>query len=65
MSINKLEELRKRRQKITEGGGAKRVEKQHAKGKLTARERINLLFDEGSFVELDAFVTHRCTNFGM
>ena len=65
MAVNKLEELRKRRQKITEGGGAKRVEKQHAKGKLTARERINLLFDEGSFVELDAFVTHRCTNFGM
>ena len=65
MAVNKLEELRKRRQKITEGGGAKRVEKQHAKGKLTARERINLLFDEGSFVELDAYVTHRCTNFGM
>ena len=65
MSNNKLEELRKRRQKVLEGGGAKRIEKQHAKGKLTARERINLLFDEGSFVELDAFVTHRCTNFGM
>jgi methylmalonyl-CoA decarboxylase alpha subunit len=48
-----------------EGGGAKRIEKQHAKGKLTARERINLLFDEGTFVELDAFVTHRCANFDM
>ncbi|WP_432407837.1 methylmalonyl-CoA decarboxylase subunit alpha [Wukongibacter sp. M2B1] len=65
MSNNKLEELRKRRQKIMEGGGEKRIAKQHEKGKLTARERIGLLFDEGSFVELDAFVTHRCTNFGM
>ncbi|MCT4565937.1 MAG: methylmalonyl-CoA carboxyltransferase [Maledivibacter sp.] len=65
MAVNKLEDLRKRRQKIEAGGGAKRIEKQHAKGKLTARERINLLFDEGTFVELDAFVKHRCTNFGM
>ena len=47
------------------GGGEKRVEKQHASGKLTARERIELLFDEGSFVEYDKFVTHRCTDFGM
>ena len=65
MSINKLEDLRKRRATIEAGGGAKRIEKQHAKGKLSARERIALLFDEGSFVELDAFVKHRCTNFGM
>ena len=65
MAINKLEDLRKRREKINLGGGVKRIEKQHAKGKLTARERITLLFDEGTFVELDAFVTHRCTNFGM
>lgn len=65
MANPKLEELRQRRQKVMEGGGAKRIEKQHAKGKLTARERINLLFDEGTFVELDAFVTHRCANFGM
>ncbi len=62
---NKLQELRQLRQKIEMGGGAKRIEKQHAKGKLTARERITLLFDEGTFVELDAFVKHRCTNFGM
>jgi len=62
---NKLDELRKRREKVLSGGGAKRIEKQHASGKLTARERINLLFDEGTFVELDAFVKHRCTNFGM
>jgi len=65
MSINKLDDLRTRKQKVALGGGVKRIEKQHAKGKLTARERINLLFDEGTFVELDAFVKHRCTNFGM
>lgn len=65
MSINKLEDLRKRRATIEAGGGAKRIEKQHAKGKLSARERMALLFDEGTFVELDAFVKHRCTNFGM
>ena len=65
MSINKLEDLRKRRAAITLGGGEKRIQKQHENGKLTARERINILFDEGSFVELDAFVKHRCTNFGM
>ena len=47
------------------GGGEKRIEKQHAQGKLTARERIETLLDEGSFEELDMFVTHRCTNFGM
>jgi len=47
------------------GGGEKRVEKQHKNGKLTARERIDLLFDEGSFVEYDKFVTHRCTDFNM
>ena len=47
------------------GGGVKRIEAQHAKGKLTARERIELLLDEGSFEEYDMFVTHRCDNFGM
>ena len=52
-------------EKALEGGGKKRIEKQHAGGKLTARERIDLLFDPGSFVELDRFVTHRCTDFGM
>jgi methylmalonyl-CoA decarboxylase alpha subunit len=65
MAMNKLDDLRQRKQKIALGGGVERIEKQHAKGKLTARERINLLFDEGTFVELDAFVKHRCTNFGM
>ncbi len=48
-----------------QGGGAKRVEKQHAEGKLTARERIDLLLDPGTFTELDKFVTHRSTDFGM
>lgn len=60
--IGKLLETRKR---IELGGGEKRIEKQHSQGKLTARERINLLLDEGSFVEIDAFVKHRSTNFGM
>jgi propionyl-CoA carboxylase beta chain len=47
------------------GGGQKRVDAQHAKGKLTARERVNLLLDADSFVEQDAFVEHRCADFGM
>ena len=47
------------------GGGEERIAKQHAAGKLTARERIELLLDPGSFVELDKFVTHRCADFGM
>ncbi|MGH2359240.1 MAG: acyl-CoA carboxylase subunit beta, partial [bacterium] len=47
------------------GGGAARIERQHAAGKLTARERLDLLLDPGSFVELDAFVTHRATEFGL
>jgi acetyl-CoA carboxylase carboxyltransferase component len=59
------EDLLKRREKAREGGGAKAVAKQHEKGKLTARERIDLLLDPGSFVEIDEFVEHRCENFGM
>jgi propionyl-CoA carboxylase beta chain len=51
--------------KALQGGGAERVKKQHAAGKLTARERIDLLMDPGSFIELDRFVTHRCNDFGM
>ncbi|MDR1859732.1 MAG: acyl-CoA carboxylase subunit beta [Bacteroidales bacterium] len=47
------------------GGGEKRIDAQHGKGKMTARERIDLLLDEGSFEEYDMFVTHRCVNFGM
>jgi acetyl-CoA carboxylase carboxyltransferase component len=60
--LNKLIELRA---EAKLGGGEKRIEKQHAQGKMTARERIDVLLDEGSFEELDMFVTHRCTNFGM
>lgn len=63
--MNKIQDLLDRRSAIEAGGGRDRVEKQHASGKLTARERLNLLFDADSFVELDAFVKHRCTNFGM
>jgi propionyl-CoA carboxylase beta chain len=60
-----LEELDRRRAQARSGGGERRVEAQHAKGKLTARERIELLLDAGSFEEFDMFVTHRCTDFGM
>ncbi len=57
--------LRDMREASLLGGGEKRIAAQHAKGKLTARERVDLLLDEGSFVEVDRFVTHRCTDFGM
>ena len=60
-----LAELESRREVARQGGGAARIAAQHAKGKLTARERIELLVDEGSFEEFDMFVTHRCTDFGM
>jgi len=65
MATERLEDLRRRKEKIRAGGGEKRIQKQHEKGKLTARERLNLLFDEGSFVEIDAHMKHRCVNFGM
>ena len=66
MSTNqeKLQELLDKRACARLGGGEKAIEKQHARGKYTARERIAQLLDEGSFEELDMFVTHRCTNFG-
>ena len=60
-----LQELETRRAVARAGGGERRVAAQHAKGKLTARERIDLLLDEGSFEEFDMFVRHRCTDFGM
>ena len=60
-----LEELEKRRATARLGGGQKRIDAQHQRGKLTARERIDLLLDEGSFEEFDMFVEHRCTDFGM
>jgi propionyl-CoA carboxylase beta chain len=61
----KFQELEKRNQEAELGGGEKRIAKQHEAGKLTARERINLFLDEGSFVEMDKFVTHRCIDFDM
>ena len=60
----KIKELMELRAKARMGGGEKAIEKQHEKGKFTARERINMLLDEGSFEEMDMFVKHRCTNFG-
>ncbi|TQS72313.1 acyl-CoA carboxylase subunit beta [Rhodobacteraceae bacterium] len=60
-----LQELETRRDQARLGGGVARIEAQHAKGKLTARERIELLLDEGSFEEFDMFKTHRCVDFGM
>jgi propionyl-CoA carboxylase beta chain len=66
MSIqDKLERLAALAEEARLGGGAKRIADQHAKGKLTARERLDLLLDDGSFVETDRFVTHRCTDFGL
>jgi len=62
---NNIKELLDKREQAKLGGGQKRIDTQHKKGKLTARERIDLLLDEGSFEEFDMFVTHRCTNFGL
>ena len=66
MSIQqeKIKELVERRAAARMGGGQKRIDAQHQKGKLTARERLAMLLDEGSFEEFDMFVQHRCTNFG-
>src|SRR5437762_3901582 len=61
----KLDELRRRHERAEAGGGAERVERQHAEGKLSARERLDLLFDEKSFEELDKLVEQRCQDFGM
>src|SRR4051794_15918900 len=65
MSANRREEVRRRHARAEEGGGAERNERQHREGKLSARERIELLLDEGSFEELDKLVQHRCRDFGM
>jgi propionyl-CoA carboxylase beta chain len=64
-SYSRLEELRQRHERAEEGGGAERRERQHKEGKLSARERIDVLLDEGTFEELDKLVRHRCQNFGM
>jgi len=61
----KIAELKKRDQMAEEGGGAKRRERQHKEGKMSARERVEFLLDEGTFEETDKLVTHRCYNFGM
>ena len=63
--VEKIKELIAKREKARLGGGEKAIEKQHARGKYTARERIDMLLDEGSFEEFDMFKLHRCTNFGM
>ncbi len=60
-----LRQLEEKREQARQGGGQRRIESQHAKGKLTARERIEVLLDEESFEEWDMFVEHRCTDFGM
>jgi len=66
LSIDELmKNLREREEKVKAAGGEKRIQAQHKKGKLTARERIDLLLDKDSFVELDMLVEHRCSNFGM
>ncbi len=65
MSIDILNELEARRAAARIGGGERRIEAQHGKGKLTARERVEVLLDAGSFEEYDTFVAHRCTDFGM
>lgn len=61
----RLDDLHHRQALAEQGGGPARVAQQHKKGKLTARERLDLLLDEGTFVELDRFVTHRATDFGL
>ncbi|MCK9344378.1 MAG: acyl-CoA carboxylase subunit beta, partial [Massilibacteroides sp.] len=65
IQLEKVKELIALREKAHLGGGEKRIESQHKKGKYTARERIAMLLDEGSFEEIDMFVKHRCTNFGI
>ena len=64
-SGSKLERLERRKKELRQGGGTRLIDKQHAAVKSTARERLELLFDAGSFQELGMFVRHRCTNFGM
>jgi propionyl-CoA carboxylase beta chain len=62
---NKLELLKQRNEKAEQGGGQDKIDRQHESGRLTARERIGVLLDEGSFTEIDKFVVHRCDAFGM
>src|SRR5713101_8054997 len=62
---DKINELRLRKEQAKLGGGQKRIDDQHRKGKLTARERLDELLDQGSFEEIDALVEHRSTDFGL
>jgi propionyl-CoA carboxylase beta chain len=62
---HKIKQLKHKREEALAGGGAARVESQHKKGKLTARERLHFLMDDGSFQEIGMLVTHRSTDFGM
>ena len=63
--INKIQELEAKMDEALLGGGQTRIDSQHKKGKLTARERLHLLLDEGSFEEIGMMVTHRSTEFGL
>src|SRR3954454_11155963 len=63
-TVGRLADLHRRNDEAVHAGSARAVEKQHAKGKMTARERIEALLDEGSFVEMDELARHRSTNFG-
>ena len=63
--MNRLEELRRRHAAAEEGGGSERRERQHSDGKLSVRERIELLLDDGTFEEMDKLVQHRCQDFRM
>src|ERR1041385_5872870 len=63
--LSKLDQLRERAQQAEQGGGATRVEKQHAAGKMTARERVEFLLDEDTFQEFDKLVEHRSRDFGL
>jgi propionyl-CoA carboxylase beta chain len=65
MAVNRFDEVRRRHEGAEAGGGAERTARQHAEGKLSARERIDLLLDEGTFEEMDKLVRHRCRDFGM
>jgi propionyl-CoA carboxylase beta chain len=65
VTINNLDKLRELNERAEAGGGAERARRQHEQGKLLARERLNILLDSGSFVELDRLRTHDCTDFGM
>jgi propionyl-CoA carboxylase beta chain len=63
--MDRIELLKQKRAESQKGGGEKRIDSQHSKGKLTARERLHFLLDEGSFEEIGAFVTHRSVQFGL